>query len=108
MENWMEKFERKKDEQGERELNVKLDKLLDLLDEIQTNKDRIRVLDKIINVYEELRVEAYDYDEKDYIRKKDELAKIRYRIKKEEYMETLESKSWNEYRDEEGIEEERE
>ena len=40
--------------------------------------------------------------------KKDELAKIRYRIKKEEYMKTLESKSWNEYRDEEGIEEERE
>lgn len=108
MENWMEKFERKKDEQRERELNVKLDKLLDLLDEIQTNNDRIRVLDKIINVYEELRVEAYDYDKKDYIRKKDELAKIRYRIKKEEYMETLESKSWNEYRDEEGIEEERE
>ena len=44
MENWMEKFERKKDEQRERELNVKLDKLLDLLDEIQTNKDRIRFL----------------------------------------------------------------
>ena len=40
--------------------------------------------------------------------KKDELAKIRYRIKKEEYMKTLESKSWNEYRDEEGIQEEME
>ena len=101
MNNWMEKFERSKDEQRERELNTKLEKLLDLLDEAYRDKDRVKILEKIIVVYEELSIDACEYDGNDYIAKKKELAEIRYKMKKQEHMETLESQSWNEYRDEE-------
>ena len=108
MDNWMEKFEKSKDELREKELNTKLEKLLDLLDEAYRDKDRVKVLEEIIKVYGELKTEACDYDEKDYMAKKKELAEIRYKIKKQEHMESLESQSWNEYRDEEiGEDEER-
>ena len=108
MDNWMEKFERSKDEQRERELNTKLEKLLELLDEAYRDKDRVKVLEKIIVVYGELRTDACDYDEKDYMSKKKELAEIRYKMKKQEHMESLEAQSWNEYKDEEKIEEDEE
>lgn len=108
MDNWMEKFERSKDELRERELNTKLEKLLDLLDEAYRDKDRVKVLEEIIVVYGELKSEACDYDENDYMAKKKELAEIRYKMKKQEHMESLESQSWNEYKDEEQIEEDEE
>ena len=44
------------------------------------------------------------YDENDYMAKKKELAEIRYKMKKQEHMESLESQSWNEYKEEEQIE----
>lgn len=108
MDNWMGKFERSKEEQRERELNTKLEKLLYLFDEAYREKDRIKVLEEIIKVYGELRDDACDYDEKDYMTKKKELAEIRYKMKKQEHMESLESKSWNEFKEEEQIEEDEE
>lgn len=110
MNNWMEKFERSKDEQREKDLNIKLEKLLNLLDEAYEDKDRVKVLEGIIKVYGELRIDACDYNDKDYIAKKKELANIRYKIKKREHMESSESQSWNEYKEEEQvhIDEERE
>lgn len=108
MNNWMEKFERSKDAQRERELNTKLEELLDFLDKAYRVKDRVKVIDEIIKIYEKLRVEACEYDEKDYIAKKKELEEIIYKRKMEEHMDSLESQSWNEYKDEEQIEEERE
>ena len=73
MGNWMEKYERKKDEEREKELNLKLLFLLDTLDEVYTDKDRIKIIEKILNIYENLRIEACDYDKNDYISKKKEL-----------------------------------
>ena len=108
MENWMEKFERSKDEQRERELNSKLEKLLDLFDEVYKEMDKIKVLEEILKVYGELKTDACDYDEKDYMAKKKELTEIRYKIKKQEHMEPKESQSWNEYKEEEQIEEDEE
>lgn len=55
MENWLEKFEREKDEIREKELNMKLEKLLNLLDEAYKDKDRIKVLEETIKVYGELK-----------------------------------------------------
>ena len=101
MNNWMEKFERNKDEQRERELNVELEKLLDLLDKTYKNEEKIKILKKIIDVYKELKVDACDYDEKDYISKKKELEEIRYRIKEQEHIKSTESQSWNEFEEEE-------
>ena len=101
MNNWMENFEKREDEQKEKVLNRQLEKLLDLLDEAYKREDRIRVLEKIIQIYEELKKQLYDYNFKDYIAKKSELANIRLQIKKEEYMNSEESQSWNEYKKEE-------
>ena len=101
MVNWMEKFERSKDEVREKELNWKLEKLLSLLDEAYRDKDRIKVIENIIKVYDELKVEACDYDYNDYMSKKKELVEIRYKLKKEEYMNSQEAESWNEYKEEE-------
>ena len=106
MENWLEKFEREKDEQREKELNMKLEKLLNLLDEAYKDKDRIKVLEETIKVYGELKNEYCSYDEKDCIAKKKELAELRYKIKKQEHLETLEAQSWKEYQEEEQEEEE--
>lgn len=105
MENWMEKYERRKDEQRERELNTKLEKLLNLLDEAYRDKDRVKILEEILKVYGELRTDACDYDEKDYMVKKKELAEIRYKMKRQEHMEQREAQSWKEYMEEERIEE---
>ena len=107
MNNWMEKYERSKDEARELEFNRKLKKLLNLLDEVYKDKDRIKVIENIIEVYEELKIDACDYDYNDYINKKKELAQIRYKLKKEEHMESQESQSWNDYKNEELEEEER-
>ena len=105
MNNWMEKFERNKDEQRERELNTKLEKLLDLLDKTYKNEGKIKILKEIIDVYKELKVDACDYDENDYICKKKELEVLRYRIKEQEHIESIESQSWNEFEEEEKDEE---
>jgi len=78
--------------------------LLNLLDEAYKDKDRVKVLEEIVKVYGELKIDACDYDEKDYMVKKKELAEIRYKMKRQEHMESLESQSWNEYEDEEQIE----
>lgn len=108
MNNWMEKFERSKDETRESELNMKLKKLLNLLDEAYKDKDRIKVIESIIEVYDALKIDACDYDYSDYMSKKKELAEIRYKLKKEQYMNSQESQSWNEYKEEEQIEDDEE
>lgn len=105
MDNWMAKYEKEKDEILERKLNIELEKLLDLLDEAYRDEDRIKVLSEIIKVYDRLGMNVYDYDENDCKAKKKELVEIRYKIKKKEYMEELESQSWNEYKEEEQEEE---
>lgn len=106
MNNWMEKYERKKDEEREEELNILLDSLLDLLDEVYKDKDRVKIIEKILKIYDELRIEACDYNENDYKAKKKELLDIRYKIMKQNHMEDKESESWNEYKKEELEEEE--
>lgn len=101
MDNWMEKYERKNDEKRERELNLRLGKLLNLLDEAYRVNDRIKLLKEIIEVYDELRIEAFDYDEKDFSDRKIELSKIRYKLMEKNHKEDKDSQSWNDYRVEE-------
>ena len=108
MENWMEKYERGKDEQIERNLNTKLEKLLNLLDEAHNDKERARVLEEIIKVYRELEFNIFEYDKRDYIDKEKQLAEIRYKIKRQEHIESIESQSWNDYEKEEMMEDDKE
>ncbi len=104
MENWMEKYERGKDEQIERNLNTKLEKLLNLLDEAYNDEERARVLEEIIKVYRKLEFNIFEYDKIDYIDKEKQLAEIRYKIKRQEHIESIEAQSWNDYEKEEMME----
>lgn len=104
----MEKYERGKDEQIERNLNTKLEKLLNLLDEAYNDKERARVLEEIIKVYRELEFNIFEYDKRDYIDKEKQLAEIRYKIKRQEHIESIESQSWNDYEKEEMMEDDKE
>ncbi len=108
MENWMEKYERGKDEQIERNLNTKLEKLLNLLDEAYNDEERARVLEEIIKVYRKLEFNIFEYDKRDYIDKEKQLAEIRYKIKRQEHIESIESQSWNDYEKEEMMEDDEE
>lgn len=108
MGNWMEKYERGKDEQIERNLNTKLEKLLNLLDEAYNDEERARVLEEIIKVYRKLEFNIFEYDKIDYIDKEKQLAEIRYKIKRQEHIESIESQSWNDYEKEEMMEDDEE
>ena len=104
----MEKYERGKDEQIERNLNTKLEKLLNLLDEAYNDEERARVLEEIIKVYRKLEFNIFEYDKRDYIDKEKQLAEIRYKIKRQEHIESIESQSWNDYEKEEMMEDDEE
>lgn len=108
MGNWMEKYERGKDEQIERNLNTKLEKLLNLLDEAYNDEERARVLEEIIKVYRKLEFNIFEYNKIDYIDKEKQLAEIRYKIKRQEHIESIESQSWNDYEKEEMMEDDKE
>ncbi len=103
MKNWMEKFENRQDLTYENILNEKLDKLIDLVDgatQYNTNS-MLNALTSIVELYEKLKNNSYDFDEKDMIFRKKQLAELRYRKLKVEHMDAQESKSWNEFEEDE-------
>ena len=108
MENWFEKYERKKEEARERELNYLLNELLEQYDRAKDIKETIKILEKIIEIYETMKIELLEYDTKDYLDKKKQLANLRYEKLQEEHRNSDEFQSWNEYREEEEKEDERE
>ena len=107
MENWFEKYERKKDEKREKELNYLLNELLLQYDTARNNKELIKILEKIIEIYDTMKTELLEYDAKDYLDKKKQLANLRYEKLQEEHRNSDEFQSWNEYREEEEKEDER-
>lgn len=101
MDNWMQKYEQMKDEKIEKEQNRKLEQLFKLLENAHTNKEKAKIIEEIIKIYEELKINACEYNNEDYILKRKELKQIRYEIMGEKYQEEKETKSWNEYKEEE-------
>lgn len=101
MNNWMQKYEQRKDEQREKEQNRELVRLLRTLDNVHTNKEKAKNIEQIIEIYEELKINACEYDNEDYILKRKELKKIRYKLMEEEHKEEKETQSWKEYKEEE-------
>lgn len=108
MENWFEKYERKKDESREQELNYLLNDLLIQYERQRDDKEAIKILEKIIEIYDTLKTELFEYDAKDYLDKKKQLANLRYKKLQEEHRNSDDFKSWDEYREEEEKEDERE
>lgn len=101
MNNWMQKYEQTKDKQREKEQNRKLMQLLKILENAHTNKEKAKIIKQIIEIYEELKREACEYDNEDYILKRKELKQIRYKLMEERYQEEKETQSWKDYKEEE-------
>lgn len=95
----MQKFENKKEETYEEMIRNELDSLLDLID--HSNIYRVTDMEKAVELYEKLEKSGLEYDKKDMILKKKQLAELRFKIKKEEHMKSHESESWNEFEKEE-------
>ena len=107
MENWMQKFENGKEKTYEDILKDKLNRLLDLVDnsrEFYLN-DMVSALTNIVELYDKLQKAGYDFDEKDIIFRKKQLAELRYKKMKKEHMESKEANSWNEFEENETQEE---
>lgn len=103
MENWMQKFENKQEETYEETIRDELDPLLDLVDHssIYRVTDMEKALTRIVELYEKLEKSGLEYDKKDMILKKKQLAELRFEIQKREHMESHELESWNELEEEE-------
>ena len=107
MENWMQKYENNKEKTYVDILQSKLEKLIDLVDSAKYYEEnkKIEALSKIVELYKEQKKSGLDYDEKDMIFRKKQLAEIRYRKLKREHIESKESESWNEFEKDEEQEE---
>ena len=103
MENWAQQYEEKKDKIAENRLNDKLDQLSEIIDNINAGIDQymLKILTEIVEIYDEMDREAYDFNEKDLLLRKKQLAELKYKILKKEHMNTKESQSWEEYEKEE-------
>lgn len=101
MDNWLEKYEQKKEEQIEKRMNEELRELLNSLENTYTDKKRAKIIERIIQIYEELKINASEYDEKDYAKKKKESIQIKYRLMEQEHQDEKETQSWKEYKEEE-------
>lgn len=112
MKNWMQKYEDDKEKTEEDILKERLNRLLDLVDNVKNYKveDRIKCLSYIVELYEKLEKNEYELDKedkKDMILRKKQLTELKWKQSKNEYMKTKESESWSDYREEEIEEEER-
>lgn len=103
MGNWMEKFERRKDEQRELELKARLEQMLNNLENKSNLNDtkKMRILEKIVEIYHDLELEICEFDRDDYKKKRQELEILRGIVANKEHSQEKESESWNQYKDEE-------
>ena len=105
-ENWAMKSERLADERWEKELNSNLEINLNKLEEIKSteyldSRQLKKVLTQIVEIYETMRSELFEYDVEDYRKRKVELENLKYKMLQEEHESMPESKSWQDYKKEE-------
>lgn len=106
MGSWMEKFERKEDEKRQRELNEILEEVIkeyddyNMITNIDINK-KIKKLEKVIEAYKSLIIEAFDFNTKDFEQKQKELSTLKYELMQEKHNKGKDAESWEEYKKEE-------
>ena len=96
--NWMEETEKWNDEKFEKQIRERLEYLLDKLALTTDDFKRLNILEGIIEEYEDLRRNVFEYDKDDYEKKKKEYNDLMDKIKYEEHNSSKESQSWNDYR----------
>ena len=106
MGSWLDKLEGRQEELEEEKLNNQLQKLIDLVDTSAVfDEDKMmQVFEEIVKIYIQLDRNNCVYDKKDAIFRKKRLAEMRYKKLKRDSYNSKESQSWNEFEDEEKIE----
>ena len=105
MGSWLDKLEGRQEKLEEEKLNNQLQKLIDLVDTSAVDEDKMmKVFEKIVKIYIQLDRNNCEYDKKDAIFRKKRLAEMRYKKLKRGLYNSKESQSWNEFEDEEKIE----
>ena len=99
MKNWMQKYEDDKEKTEEATLQMQLAELIDLVDNAKYYEENkmIEALSKMVELYEKQKESGLDFNEKDMILRKKQLAEIKYEKLKREHIESKESESWNEF-----------
>ena len=101
MRDWMSKYEKAKDEKREREIKEIIKQKTEEFEKKENNNEAIHLLEEIIELYNTLKLEAIEYNEKEYSRIQNKLQNIKYNKMKDAFEKTEEAKSWNEYKKEE-------
>ena len=106
MGSWLDKLEGRQEELEEEKLNNQLQKLIDLADTSAVFEEdkMIQVFEQIVKIYFQLDRNNCEYDKKDAIFRKKRLVEMRYKKLKRDSYNSKESQSWNEFEDEEKIE----
>ena len=106
MGSWLDKLEGRQEELDEEILNNHLQELIDLVDTSAVfDEDKMmQVFEEIVKIYIQLDRNNCEYDKKDAIFRKKRLAEMRYKKLKRDSYNSKESQSWNEFEDEEKIE----
>ena len=95
----MQKYEDNKEKTEEDTLQIQLTELIDLVDNAKYYEENkmIEALSKMVELYEKQKESGLDFNEKDMILRKKQLAEIKYEKLKREHIESKESESWNEF-----------
>ena len=80
-------------------------KLMDAGITVTVNTDNMTVSNTNIKKELQILADAFNFDEKDIIFRKKQLAELRYKKMKKEHMESKEANSWNEFEENETQEE---
>ena len=104
--NWAEEYEAKQEEQRERQLNHRVNNLIQEIDNIRDTKEMITKLEEAIRTFQNLYNEGFEYNKEDeeYVNKK--LAELKYKELEEKHKQKGgDHDSWEEFRkDEEDLE----
>lgn len=99
--NWAQIDDERKDKIWESNLKASIERNMELLKVKLSSRERLHVLEELANDFETLDLQSFDYNEKDYMFVKKQLAELRWELLKKDHMESMDSESWNEYEEEE-------
>ncbi len=112
--DWMNKWESNEDERWEKSLKEEIEQYIDKFDIIKASSKPIdyielkNLIEKIVDKYHIMKVHSMEYDEEQYNYFLKELEMVKYKLLEEKHNNDKDTKSWEEYREEEQIKTKRE
>lgn len=112
-ENWMQKLDRQRDERLEAKLKKDLDSAFSELEDFLVNSseaDRTKLrekFEKIVDIYNNMRIEGLEYDEEDFKYYKERLEQLikeePYKKLEKSFTDSEEYQSWEDFKAEEKL-----